>query len=93
MIIDCSDCLVRDIACADCVVTVLLGAPGMPARSDGQWVGPPSRITLEQEELGAMGVLAEVGMVPALKLVVDDDGTADVPLLSTRDTPGDQRAG
>jgi hypothetical protein len=32
-------------------------------------------------------------MVPALKLVVNDDGTADVPLLSTRDTPGDQRAG
>ena len=93
MIIDCSDCLVRDIACADCVVTVLLGAPGMPARSDGQWVGSPSRITLEQEELGAMGVLAEVGMVPALKLVMNDDGTADVPLLSTRDTPGDQRAG
>ncbi|WP_374230278.1 hypothetical protein [Rhodococcus sp. ARC_M12] len=74
-------------------MTVLLGAPGMPARSDGRWVGPPSRITLEQEELGAMGVLADVGLVPTLKLVVDDDNTSEIPLLSTRDTPGDQRAG
>ncbi|MGV8872769.1 MAG: hypothetical protein ACOH2Q_09590 [Rhodococcus sp. (in: high G+C Gram-positive bacteria)] len=93
MIIDCSDCLVRDIACADCVVTVLLGAPGMPSRSDDRWVGPPSPITLEQEELGAMGVLAEVGLVPTLKLVTNEEHTALVPLLPTRDTPGDQRAG
>ncbi|MDV6302448.1 MULTISPECIES: hypothetical protein [Rhodococcus] len=93
MIIDCSDCLVRAIACADCVVTVLLGPPGMPSGSDGRRVGPPSRITLEQEELGAMGVLADVGLVPTLKLVVNDDDIAEVPLLSTRDTPGDQRAG
>ncbi|MFI8565096.1 hypothetical protein ACIGGF_00835 [Rhodococcus sp. NPDC078407] len=93
MIIDCSDCLVRDIACADCVVTVLLGPPGMPSRSDGRWVGPPSPITLEQEELGAMGVLADVGLVPALKLVTDANAPAEGPLLSTRDTPGDQRAG
>lgn len=93
MIIDCSDCLVRNIACADCVVTVLLGPPGMPTRSDGRWVGPPSRITLEQEELGAMGVLADVGLVPALKLVVNDGEAVEVPLLPTRDTPEDQRAG
>ncbi|KQU57462.1 hypothetical protein ASG84_17135 [Rhodococcus sp. Leaf278] len=92
MIIDCSDCLVRDIACADCVVTVLLGPPGMPTRSDGRWVGPPSPITLEQEELGAMGVLAEVGLVPTLKLVTDVDETAEVSSLPTRDTPKDQRA-
>ena len=93
MIIDCSDCLVRDIACADCVVTVLLGPPGMPTRSDGRWVGPPSRIMLEQEELGAMGVLAEVGLVPTLKLVTNADETVEASPLPTRDTPGDQRAG
>ncbi|QII05994.1 hypothetical protein BH93_11950 [Rhodococcoides fascians A25f] len=93
MIIDCSDCLVRDIACADCVVTVLLGPPGMPSRSDGRWVGPPSPITLEQEELGAMGVLADVGLVPTLKLVTNADETAEVPSLPTRDATGDQRAG
>ncbi|CCQ16140.1 putative uncharacterized protein [Rhodococcus sp. AW25M09] len=93
MIIDCSDCIVRDIACADCVVTVLLGDPGMPSSSDGRWVRAPSRITLEQEELGAMGVLADVGLVPPLKLVTNEDGTAPGALLPTRDTPGDQRAG
>lgn len=93
MIIDCSDCLVRDIACADCVVTVLLGPPGMPSRSDGRWVGPPSPISLEQEELGAMGVLADVGLVPTLKLVTGVDEAAEAPSLPTRDAPGDQRAG
>ncbi len=65
----------------------------MPTRSDGEWVGAPSRITLEQEELGAMGVLADIGMVPTLKLVVNDGGGHPVPSLSTRDTKGDQRAG
>ncbi|MFY2788339.1 hypothetical protein [Rhodococcus sp. KRD162] len=93
MIVDCSDCKVRDIACADCVVTVLLGPPGMPSRSDGRWVGPRPPITLEQEELGAMGVLAEEGLVPTLKLVTSEDDAARAPLLPTRNTPGDQRAG
>ena len=28
MLIDCDGCAVRDLACGDCVVTVLLGPPG-----------------------------------------------------------------
>lgn len=93
MIVDCDDCLVRDIACADCVVTVLLGAPTMPERTGEAWVRRPSRITLEQEELGAMDVLAEVGMVPRLKLVVDGSNPTEDGSLPHCDSASDQRAG
>lgn len=93
MIIDCSDCLMRDIACSDCVVTVLLGAPGMPEGTGEAWVGRPPRIALEQEELGAMDVLAQGGLVPALKLVVNDDNPRDTSSAHVKDAPGNQRAG
>nr|WP_296771843.1 hypothetical protein [Rhodococcus sp. (in: high G+C Gram-positive bacteria)] len=92
MLVDCSDCKVRDIACADCVVTVLLGAPGMPT-AEGVRVGSwPTKIDIDQEELGAIDILAEGGLVPRLRLVVDADGAAERGPLSSRDTDGDQRA-
>ncbi len=53
MLIDCAGCVMRDIACGDCVVTVLLG----PAQS------------LEPAEQAAVAVLAEGGLVPPLRLV------------------------
>ena len=34
MLIDCERCVMRDIACADCVVTALLGPPGLPGDRD-----------------------------------------------------------
>ena len=37
VIIDCERCEVRDVACGECVVGVLLGVPAVPARA----VGPP----------------------------------------------------
>lgn len=52
MLIDCAGCTMRDIACGDCVVTVLLG----PADS------------LEPAERAAVAVLAEGGLVPPLRL-------------------------
>lgn len=52
--IDCSSCEMRDIACGDCVVSVLIGAPA-------QW---------DDEERRALSVLAESGLVPPLRLVV-----------------------
>lgn len=55
--IDCGTCDVRGLACGDCVVTVLLGAP--PA-----W--------LDEEEQRAIGVLAESGLVPPLRLVASE---------------------
>jgi hypothetical protein len=53
MIIDCDGCAVRGDACGDCVVAVLLGAP--------------PEIGADEER--ALGVLAEAGLVPPLRLV------------------------
>jgi hypothetical protein len=59
VLIDCDRCEVRGLACSDCVVSVLLGTPEHGAELDGA----------EQQ---AIGVLAEAGLVPPLRLVVDD---------------------
>jgi hypothetical protein len=53
--VDCDTCLVRGLACHDCVVTVLLG--------------PPPELSFDEEEQRALGVLAESGLVPPLRLV------------------------
>ncbi len=58
MIIDCSWCVARDIACDDCVVTVLLGPP----------------VHLDDVERAALAVLADGGLVPPLRLVADAAG-------------------
>jgi hypothetical protein len=60
MIIDCDRCTMRDVACADCVVTVLLGPPG--AAIPG----------FDEEEKAALAVLAGCGLVPPLRLAVAD---------------------
>ena len=92
MIVDCGDCKVRDIACADCVVTVLLGAPGWgPNHSEDRRVAP-SKFALDQEELGAMDVLAEGGLVPRLRLVVDGRNPDVADSLSSRDSGADRFA-
>jgi len=53
VIVDCDTCTVRGPACGDCVVTFLLGPPG----------------ALDADEQRALGVLAESGLVPPLRLV------------------------
>jgi hypothetical protein len=62
MIIDCDSCAVRDVACDDCVVTVLLGMP----------IGV---VEVDDAEQAALGVLAEGGLVPPLRLVLPDAAT------------------
>ena len=56
MLIDCDGCAMRDLACADCVVTVLLGAP-------------PGAMEVDDGERRALDVLADSGLVPRLRLV------------------------
>jgi hypothetical protein len=56
MLIDCERCVVRDIACADCVVTALLGPPGQPATEIGE------------AERRALRVLADARMVSPLRM-------------------------
>jgi len=53
--IDCDSCVVRGLACQDCVVSVLLG--------------PPPELTMDDEERRALEVLAEGGLVPPLRRV------------------------
>jgi hypothetical protein len=63
MLIDCDRCTMRDIACADCVVTVLLGPPGA------------ARPGFDPDEEAALGVLADSGLVPPLRLTLVEPGT------------------
>jgi hypothetical protein len=56
VLIDCDDCAVRDLACGDCVVTVLLGLPEAGGEVDAG-------------ERRALDVLADSGLVPRLRLV------------------------
>jgi hypothetical protein len=63
VIIDCDSCEVRGLACGDCVVTALLGAP-------------PTGVELDETERAALGALAESGLVPPLRLVLPLNGPA-----------------
>jgi hypothetical protein len=56
VLIDCDTCHVREVACGDCVVTTLLGNPG-------------GSVDLDEAEHVAVGVLAQHGLVPPLRLV------------------------
>lgn len=78
MLIDCDTCEVRDIACNDCVVTVLLGptrldaggatfAPRLPLADLA--MAPAGMVEIGDEERTALSVLAESGLVPPLRLV------------------------
>ena len=57
MIIDCDSCEVRGLACGDCVVTALLGAP-------------PGGVEIDEGERAALDALAGSGLVPPLRLVL-----------------------
>jgi hypothetical protein len=56
VLIDCDVCRVRDLACGDCVVNVLLGKP-------------EGSVELDESEQRAVGALAAEGLVPPLRLV------------------------
>ncbi len=60
--IDCDTCVVRGLACHDCVVTVLLG--------------PPPELSFDDDERAALDVLARSGLVPPLRLVTPVSGPA-----------------
>lgn len=53
--IDCDTCMVRGLACHDCVVSALLG--------------PPPELGFDDDEQRALGVLADSGLVPPLRMV------------------------
>ena len=82
MLIDCDTCTVRGTGCADCVVTVLLGAPPGWSTDDPVVVPMPQRaaaaedvvvpapgvvVEFDDVERRAVRALAEVGLVPPLR--------------------------
>jgi len=71
MIIDCGSCAVAGLACDDCVVSVLLGAPGIGPRDRGELpLISLSEVTdVADDHAAAIAVLADSGLVPPLRLV------------------------
>jgi hypothetical protein len=65
MIIDCDRCEVRNIACDDCVVSVLLAAPPAIQQGDIEW---------GEDESGALRALAAGGLVPPVRMHDVDGG-------------------
>jgi hypothetical protein len=59
MIIDCDRCEARNIACDDCVVSVLLAAPRAAGGGDIEW---------GDDESGALRALAHGGLVPPVRM-------------------------
>lgn len=60
MLVDCDGCAARGSACGGCVISVMLGTP-------------PDGVQLDADERRALGVLADAGMVPELRLVRPDE--------------------
>jgi hypothetical protein len=58
MIIDCDSCVVRGLACEDCVVSVLLGVP--------------ENVEIDVLEQRAIDALGRAGIVPRLRLAPRD---------------------
>lgn len=71
VLIDCDTCVVRDVACADCVVGVLLGTPAVPEREPTAPAEPGDPLPVEfgPVERRALEVLADHGLIPRLRLV------------------------
>jgi hypothetical protein len=68
MIIECDSCEVRNIACDDCVVSVLLAAPPAVGAGDIEW---------GEDESGALRALARGGLVPPVRMRVAERGRRD----------------
>ena len=58
MKLDCGSCTQRDIACGDCVVSLFLSLP------QGQ-------ASLNEEEIAAVEVMADAGLVPHLRMTAE----------------------
>lgn len=80
MIIDCESCVMRDIACKDCVVSVLMPIPSFaqPGQLQPESMQEPISITpahhaeVSAEEARVIDLLASRGMVPPLRYAQND---------------------
>lgn len=104
MLIDCDTCTARGAGCADCVVTVLLGAPPGWQGVDPVVVPMPARARSEGDATGPAGPSAEDVVVPPPGVVVEFDDVERravralaevglVPPLRHRATPAESSRG
>jgi len=63
MIIDCDTCTMRDLACSDCVVSVLISISDLASTTPGK----STREEISSAELSAISTLSEKGLVPPLR--------------------------
>jgi hypothetical protein len=68
MLIDCETCLAKDIACDDCVISVIFQEGFVDE-------GP---LDLDNDEAEALSALAEAGLIPQLRLVPKSSRPATV---------------
>jgi hypothetical protein len=73
MLIDCDTCTARGTGCADCVVTVLLGAPPGWQGTDPVVVPMPSRARTTDRASAPGALAAEDVVVPPPGVVVEFD--------------------
>jgi hypothetical protein len=73
MLIDCDTCTARPTGCADCVVTVLLGAPPGWQSPDPVVVPLPDRARTASAGGPGTGLTAEESVVPRDGVVVEFD--------------------
>ena len=64
MIIDCDSCIVREIACHDCVVSVILSSS---AKSKDSIDSGEAANSIDDDEKAALALLSSRGMVPPLR--------------------------
>ncbi|MFN8076273.1 MAG: hypothetical protein U0Q15_12745 [Kineosporiaceae bacterium] len=69
MHIDCDSCVARGRGCGDCVVALLLGAPGGEGRPSASF-----RADFDDAEAGALAVLAGSGLVPPVRMTPAERG-------------------
>ena len=70
MTVDCTRCVARGPACTDCVISVLLGVPGEQSPA------------LDAEEQRVLGLMADSGLLPPLRLVTSLGASGgELPLL------------
>ena len=62
MIINCDSCVMREIACGDCVVSVLLNIKPAPGKN----------AELTNKDKAAIQLLATAGLVPPLRFECED---------------------
>ena len=85
MLIDCDSCRMRDLACGDCVVTVLLARGS--THGGGDRGAREQLVELDSEEQTALAVLASSGLVPPLRLLQGTPGDGQASELERADTP------